>query len=280
MIEQIPVWWYFDLYRWQDAVEIVLLSGVLYYLSRWLAQDHRKPLVFILYSYCALLAFSDYAYLPTINALALLFLPILCAILLLIHRDTLQKNFIALHAITPAEQPQDDWIESLVRAALAAAGDNRPFSCVVEKKEALDTILVAPHQLNAPVSVELLRLINSSTLVNTHLPIWINARAQVQSYNCSWYTNSVTDWLLQEASHQELWLREALFFTTKADALFFRLVPETRTFTIVAQGKVLAKAGAQQTCLVLRTYLGYSPHSKGAWNVPLNQTVPINQTRP
>lgn len=279
MVDPVPFWWHLDLYRWQDGVEIILLSSIVYYLVRWLSQDKQKPLLGVLYGYCALLYASDYWYLATINALLLLFLPILCAVFLLIHRDTLQKNFVALHALTPSQKPSSDWIETVVRGALLIAGDNRPFSCAIEKKEALNTLLVAPHHVEAPLSLELFHLLRSSTLYHAEHLVWIDTHAHLASYNCSWQKNSVTDWLLQEPHTQEPWLREALFFTTKVDALILHLTPETRTFTLIAHGKIIEKAGAQQTCGAIRTYLGYPPHAKGEWHVPVAKTVSSEQTR-
>ena len=279
MIDPVPFWWHLDLYRWQDGIEILLLSGLLYYLSRWLSQDTQKPLLAVLYGYCTLLYVSDYLYLSTINALLLLFLPILCAVLLLIHRNTLQKNFVTLHALTPQQKPAADWIELLVRGGLSVASDNRPFTCALEKSEALDSLLIAPYRLDAPISLELFNLLKSSTLFHSQQFLWINTHAHITAYNCSWQKNSVTDWLLEESQAQEPWLREALFFTTKADTLVLHLAPETRTFTLVAQGKIIEKVTAQQACNAIRKYLGYPPHAQGEWHVPVNKTISSTNAR-
>lgn len=272
MLDTLPIWWYFDLYRWQDGIEILLISGFFYYISRWLSQDKQKPLLAIFYGYCSLLLIADYAQLTTISTLLLLFLPILCAIFLIIHQTTLQKNFISLHAITPLQKPSIDWIQTLLRAALTTASDNKTFTCIIEKKQALESIITSGNVIAAPLSPELLRLISSSSMYNSTQMLWIDAHARIHAFNAVWQKNSITQWLSQEVQEQEPWLRDALFFTTKTDALFIKLSPETRTFTVIANGKIIEKALAQHVFRTIRTYLGYTSHSlPGDWYVPFGQ---------
>ena len=281
MMDHIPLWWYFDLYRWQDGIEILLISGLFYYLSVWLSQDKQKPLLLIFYSYCSGLLIADYLNLTTISTLLLLFLPIACTVFLIIHQHTLQKNFINLHALTPSQKPSIDWIESLIRAGLTAASDNKHFICIIEKKQTLETLVTSRNCIAAPLSLELLRLINTSTLYNQHEMLWIDTHARVHAFNATWHKNSVTEWLSQEVQEQEPWLRDALFFTTKTDALFIKLIPSTRTFTLIAHGKIIQHALAQHAFSTIRTYLGYTPHSlQGDWYVPFGQNNVSKQSRP
>jgi hypothetical protein len=272
MIDHIPFWWHFDLYRWQDIVEILFISSFFYYFSVWLSQDKQKPLLLIFYGYCITLLIADYAHLPTISTLLLVFLPIACTVFLIIHQNTLQKNFVSLHALTPLQKPSGDWIETLIRTGLTAASDNKSFTCIIEKKQSGETVLTSSYFLNAPLSLPLLRIITTSTLYNPEHMLWIDTHARVHSFNALWKKTSVTEWLSQEVQEQEPWLREALFFTTKTDALFIKLIPATRTFTLIAHGKVIQNALAQHAFSTIRTYFGYTSHSlPGDWYVPFNQ---------
>ena len=281
MLDHIPLWWHFDLYRWQDAFEILLISCLVYYLSRWLAQDKQKPLLSVFYGYCSALLIAEYANLTTISTLLLLFLPIACTVFLIIHQNTLQKNFVTLHALTPSQKPSANWIESLVRAGLTAASDNKSFTCIIEKKQALETLIRSQHSIAAPLSLELLRLVGTSSLYLPEQMLWIDGHARLHAFNATWQKNSVTEWLSQEVQEQEPWLRDALFFTSKTDALFIKLIPETRTFTLIAQGKIIQKALAQHAFSTIRTYLGYTPHSlQGDWYVPFGKNNLSEQYRP
>ena len=280
MIDHIPLWWHFDLYRWQDGFEILLISGLFYYLSVWLSQDKQKPLLLTFYGYCSGLLIADYASLTTISTLLLLFLPIACTVFLIIHQNTLQKNFITLHALTPSQKPSVDWIELVIRAGLTAASDNKSLTCIIEKKQALETIIFSQQCISAPLSLDILRLITTSNLYNPHQMLWIDSHARVHAFNALWQKNSMTEWLSQEVQEQEPWLRDALFFTTKTDALFIKLIPETRTFTLIANGKIIQKALAQHAFSAIRTYLGYTPHSlQGDWYVPFNKNTLSEQSR-
>ncbi len=281
MIDHIPFWWHFDVYRWQDGVEILLISVLFYYLSLWLSQDKQKPLLSLFYGYSSALIIAEYSNLVTISTLLLLFLPIMFVTFLIIHQNTLQKNFISLHTITPSKKPSADWIETLVRAGLTAASDNKTFTIIIEKKDALETIVTSQHTLNAPLSLELIRLITTSPLYKSEQMLWIDTYARIHAFNALWQKNSVTEWLSQEVQEQESWLREALFFTKKTDALFIKLIPSTRTFTLIAHGKIVQHALAHHAFNAIRTYLGYTTHSlQGDWHVPFNQKNVSEQSRP
>lgn len=281
MMDHIPLWWHFDLYRWQDVIEIISISTIFYYLSVWLSQDKQKPLLLIFYGYCTALLIADYAQLTILSTLLLLFLPITCTVFLIIHHTTLQKNFISLHALTPLQKPTADWIETLIRAGLTAASDNKSFSCLIEKKQSGETVLTSSYTLNAPLSPQLLRVITTSTLYNPDHMLWIDNHTRVHAFNTTWKKTSVTEWLTQEVQEQEPWLQDALFFTTKTDALFIKLIPTTRTFTLIAHGKIIQNALAQHAFSTMRMYFGYTSHSlQGDWYVPFSQNNVSERPRP
>ncbi len=272
MLASFPFWWHFAIYRWQDGFEILLFTACLYYLSLLLYCDKQKPLLLYFYGYCGAIIGAHSLHLTTISTLLITFMPLIVAIFILIHQDTLQKNFITLHRITPLETPPGDWIEDLVRAGLTAASNNTTLTCIIEKKEALTTLLSSPAHLISPCTTELIKLITSSSIYNPEQMLWIDAHTKLEAYNTTWKKNSVDTWLTQDVQEQEQWLKDALFFTTKTDALFIKLLPSTRTFTLIAGGKIIEKVVAQQACSAIKTYLGYPLHSlKGDWHVPHRQ---------
>ena len=258
MITHIPYWWYLNMYRWQDAVEILFFSLCIFYLSRWFAQDDHKPLLTLFYSYCGAILITFHTHMNTVSTLLITFLPLMVALFILIHHETLQKNFISLHAITPLKKPSDDWIKALVRTGLISAGDNKPLLAVIEKKQALDTLISGENTLEAPVSLSLLHTITTSTLYHPEKILWIDAHAHIKAFNATWQKNSVDAWLTQEVKSQNKWLQDALFFTKKTDALIVSLNPLTRTFTLVHEGKTIEHLSAQNAYTNIKQYLGHS----------------------
>ncbi len=259
MTPHIPFGWYLNIFRWQDAVEILLCSAAIFYISAWLQQDNQKPLLAYFYSYCSLTIITFYAKMNTINTLLILFFPLIVAVFILVHHETLQKNFVSLHRITPTTQASCDWINTLIRASLIAAGNNQAFLCVIEKKEALDLLLAAEQQINAPLSLPLLETILQSTLYHHEHYIWIDAARNLKAFNAEWKTTSIDTWLLQNIQTESSWLQHALFFTKKSSALVLASNPATRTFSIVYKEHLLSDLSAQAASVAIAEYIDHSP---------------------
>lgn len=279
MIPHIPFWWNLNIYRWQDGIEILFFTAAIYYLSVWLYQDKHKSLLLPFYGYCALLFVSHHLHFSTMCTTLVTFMPIAVVFFILIHHETLQKNFITMHAITPLQSKPNDWIELIVRTGLTGLSENKSLTFVIEKKQPLQTLVDTTSPLGCPLSSELLRFITTSVLFKEDQMLWIDTNIKLQGCNATWKTNSVDTWLSQEIKEQEQWLQDALFFTSKTDALFIKLLPKTRTFTLIAQGKIIEKASAQHACAAIKAYLGYTSYSyKGDWHGPYPQNISSERT--
>ena len=279
MTASLPLWWHFSIYSWHDVLEIMLISSCVYYFSVWLYADQQKSLLVPFYGYCLALIGTHFLQLSVCNSLLLIFTPVACMVFFVIHQNTLQKNFITLHRITPTAESTGDYLEDLLRAALMHMSNNQPFSCIIEKQQALDPLLQAEYTVHIPCSQSILQLIGTSALYNPKKMLWISADQNVHSYNVTWKKSTLDSWLAQEVTEQEPWLQEALFFSTKTDALFLYFSPETRTCTLIAQGKIIEKANAQHAFIALRTYLGYKNSlKKGDWYVPQFKNTSSKQT--
>ena len=280
MLPSIPFWWHFNIYGWQDCIEILLFSLGIYYLSCWLYQDKYKPLLLHFYSYCGLLIGTHYLHLATINNLLLLFLPITVILFIIIHQNTLQKNSIPLYRTVRTDSLPSEWIDDLVRSALTAVSNNHPFTCIIEKKDSLASFLVSKNNLKTVCNSDLLNLVTTSSLYKNNLIIWIDAQAKIQAFNAQWQKNSLDAWFTDDAQEQEQWLKDALFFTTKTDALFITVTPKTRCFTLIAQGKIIEKTESTKASAIIKTYLGYhnQPLLKGDWYVASNTKTSSSRT--
>lgn len=267
-----PFWWNWYIFRWQDVIEILAFSGGILYLSIWLRKDNSTPLLGIFYGYSSLFLGAYYLEMLTLSSTLLTFAPIIVAICLMLHQSTLQKNFIALHAITPTEETTD-WVDLIIRSALVALGENKPVTAIIEKTQALDTLLASHYPFDCQFSEGLFQVLITSTTLSSNDILWIGNTGKLRAINSHWKKSSVDEWLAQEVKEQEQWLQDALFFTSKTDALFFKLNPKTRTFTLVAQGKILQHASAHTALRTIKKYLGLTLEKKGNDYAPLQKTT-------
>lgn len=250
-------WWYLHIYTWADLIEIALFSSVIYYFSAWLKEDKQKPLLLSFYGYCVAITIGHIAHLQTVSSALFLFAPVLLVVFIVLHQDTLQRNFITLHNITPSQTTANDWLELLVRSCLVAVSNNKPISCIIQKRNDLHTLLSCPYEFKCKLSEGLLDLLINSSGFNPKKLIWLKDDGTLQAVNTSWKKNSVDTWLAQEIKEQEQWLQDALFFTAKTDALYCKINPSNRTFTLVAQGKLLEEVSAHAALKTIKKYLGH-----------------------
>lgn len=257
-----PTWWYFNIYAIKDVLEITLFSTVIYYFSIWLKQDRQKQLLMSFYGYCTLLTVCHFTHLQAAGTALLLFAPVALIIFVMLHQELLQKNFISLHNITPSNQIEQEWTETLIRSCLIAISSERPICCIIEKKQSLSDLLTAPYRINCKLSEGLLDLLINSNTFEPNKMIWLQDNGILCAINSTWKRTSIDTWLAREVKEQEPWLQDALFFTSKTDALCFKINEQTRTFTLVAQGKVLEKVSAHAALKTIKKYLGHFEVSK------------------
>ena len=116
-------------------------------------------------------------------------------------------------------------------------------------------------------------LVSSDSFVKNEI-IWIQETGTLVGLNSSWQKTSLDIWLTQEVKEQAPWLQEALFFTTKTDALYLKTDSLSRTFTLVSQGKVVEKISAHAAVRTLKNYLGhFEPAKKGDVYANTSQSV-------
>lgn len=272
------LWWQLGIFGWKDIIEILFLSGVFYYISCWLKRDFQKPLLLYFYGYCGLFIVTHYAHLNTISSSLLLFAPVIAIGFIVLHQETLQRNFIMLHNITPSPHQSEHWTESLIRASLVGVSNNKQIRCLIEKKDALTAAIECPVFLESTITQGLLDMLIDSNSFDSDKMVWLKQDGTLKGINCTWKKTSVEEWLAQEVKEQEEWLQDALFFTSKTDALFFLINPTSRTCTLVAQGKVIERVSAHSALKTIKRYLGLlEPLQKGESHAPESQTHTTQQ---
>lgn len=260
--------------QWQDVVEIGFFATIIYYISLWLKKDQQKKLLPYFYTYCALIFIAHHAQLSTISHLFYTGSAFIVIFFVLIHQHTLQKNFITLHALVPARLRNDDWIEAVTQSSLIALNNNKSFSCIIERHDLLTTIMNPEYPLYADTTKTLLAIIMHSTLYDNTRMLWINKNGKLLGINAHWRYNQHDRNSIPHAHDYDAWLQDALFFTTKSDAVFFITVPATRTATLIIQGKCRDKLTIHDAQIILKQYLAQTaPNNPSSPSRPMKETT-------
>lgn len=270
---------YFNIYQYKDFIEILFFSSVFYYLSFWLQRDQQKNILGWFYGYCSLIVLTKITTLITAHYVLLACFPLVFIALIVIHQELLQRNFVMLHTIKPARVTDYHWTEQLIRNCLIALNNHKGVTGIIERTDALKTLLDTDFYFNCELSDGLLEIVFASSLFKHEKLLWINDQGKLIALNSDWKQNSIQTWLAQEVKEQEQWLQNALFFTTKTDALIFRLNPKQRTFTLVARGKIIEHVSASAALKTIKTYLGHNhPSLKGEPHATSRKTASTEQS--
>lgn len=257
----------------KDAVEIGGITGLLYYFSVWLKQDHQKPLVLYFYGLCSVIIIAHFAGLPTLSDSLIALCPAILMLFILIHQKSLQKSFVALKNIQPSQIIQSNWLDTLLRACLIATNHKQKICCLIEGNDALGELVTAPFTLKSKIQPLLLETLLNSSSFDQQKMIWVSNTGLLLGINVTWCNDN-----LQKAQGNQTiddWQQNNLLFTAQTDALAFRINPLDRTFDIVVEGKLLEKITIDQAVKLMQRYftkkINQEPHGKLPKNHPSHQ---------
>jgi hypothetical protein len=238
---------------WRDAVEILAFSTIIYYFSLWLRTDRQKNLLGYFYAYCLVVCGAYQLQLAGIIFLCAITSPIVLMLFILAHQHTLQKNFIALGNIVPAHKESHDWLESLIRSCLVALNNNQEIRCIIEHKDSLQEHLYTPLELQTQVHQDLLAILFASSSYHQDQLLWVTSKGKLIGLNARWSAPAYVHETTTDAA--QIWKQEALFFTTKTDAIIFQLTPATRSFTLFVNGKEYPAINTANALTFIKKYL-------------------------
>ena len=221
-------------FEWRDIVEIVFFSLTVYGIQLWLACDHQKPLLGYWYAYCSLWIFSYLLGFSTIAQALCVFSPAVLGAFVLVHQRTLQKNYIALQAITPLQHTNDNWLDHIMKTALSLINQDKPFWCIIEHKDSLKTMIKTDFAVDATITTTMLNLLLENTALRHDHCLWITTQGTICGINAAW--NCPADTIFSDSTGLAWW-QDAVFFTGLTDALMLYVDPSKRTCTIVVEGK-------------------------------------------
>ncbi len=266
---------YLHIFSWHDCLEIMLISCIVYMFIRWLAQDTQKNLTAWFYGYCLILFGSSYANLATLHLALCVTAPLAIMGFILVHQQTLQKNFITLTSLTPRAQATHHWLEALIQGCLHALNKNREIFCIIERTDALDMFLSTSAVFNADITQELL------TLLTNHegaITLWVNHAGKLHALNPAWRGTPDELWTTSDVKALHAWKQNALLMTDKSDAIMFTLSPTTRLCTIIMEGKIINDLSAHHAFALLKNYCNLT--KQGDLNADLTPRTHFKQHTP
>ncbi len=232
-----------------DIIEILFLTLVIYHISVWLKKDLQKPLLLYFYGYCTIFALSSILQLATINSFLVIYTPLLFLFFIIIHQERLQKNFVALSRIRPAQKISRQWLDDLLQLSLKAINNNtQSIYYVIERHDSLAEFLSTPYRLNASLQKTILAMLLEHHSFDHNKTIWLTDDGSLHGYN-----GTFTSWLFDGSS--ESWYEAAQLISTKTDAIFFALLADNHQAIIIAHGKVVKPTTIENTQLILRQLL-------------------------
>lgn len=254
------------LYSWRDGIEVLMLATAVYAASRWLAAGKSKQLLIYTYLICALFGIAYLADLDTIVQFFVMAWPGLL-ILLFITRMQRVPEYQAPKTIIPAKSSEKEWIPLLLRAMFKGAQYQKDLIFVIEGTHSLTSLLTKPIEVQSNLQHGLLDIIIESSTIKTSGLVWLNHTGTLVGFNGTWQQEIDLEWLTANHEQYSRWEQEALFWTSKTDAIVLRMDPEKRLITIIAQGTHAPGLSTQQAQTVITQYVRkymYLPSSRSS----------------
>lgn len=245
-------------FTWRDGIEILFFATSLYYTAVWLKKDRQQPLLGYVYGYLALALGSYFCGLFTMSSTLFALAPVAAMVFVLIHQNTLQRNYVTLRNLTPRKQTQHtNWVELLVRSCLVAMNNEKSVTCVIEQRDSLHQFIWAPFVLNSFVQPGLLELLLQNPSYDPTTFLWLNHTGKLHAVGGTWQQGDHT-------AAQSNWHEDALLYTAQTDAVVLHADPKSHTFAIIAQDKLIEDLSAPQVVRIITSYI-IQPHAqKGA----------------
>lgn len=240
---------------YRDIIEVLFFAGAIYYIQLWLKKDSQRNLLLGFYIYCALFCASYYADLPVLRFILFVFAPAIAMLFIILHQETLQKNFITLSNPAVPLKDQGTWVDELIKCTLTALNKHKDVIIVLERNDPLKNLIHAPYFIYAELKKDVFEiLLDKHAAGNDHM-IWINQQGKIVSINSSWKTQIDEDWISQEIEHMHLWKQQALYISSKTDVFALKINPVSRSFDVVTQGGIVEGMTAEAVTTYLKKHL-------------------------
>jgi len=137
-----------------------------------------------------------------------------------------------LCSLTPTQQPQEDWLDTIFNATFLLMNNNKSITIIIENRDALEHFLTTPFLINAHLSKDLLHILLTTHFYDHHKMMWVTMHGILRAINSTWFTAT------EDTPSQAIFNKnDALFYTLQCDALVLHAHPIKRLFTLIHQGK-------------------------------------------
>lgn len=257
MLSSLPLWIssITGIFSLKDVVEVLFFSVVVYRVLLWLKKDTDRNLLMGCYIYCSLLFISYYADLPIIQLALFVSMPFVAMLFIILHQETLQRNYVKLSKGTVPLQETIHWVDELIKCCLTALNRHKEIILVIERNDLLKTLIHAPYYIYAELKRDVFDILIEKHMASNDYMIWVNQQGKLVAINATWRTRLDEAWISKEAAHMHSWKQHALFITAKTDALMFKVNPLTRSFDLVIQGKIVEGIHAEQLSTFMKKNL-------------------------
>jgi hypothetical protein len=237
---------YCSIHSWQDAIEILFFSTIIYTISLWLKQDSSKQLFPRFYFYLTAFCTTYFLDLQILHTALLYASPIVGTLTIMYHQKELQKNFILARKqiIEPQKIARQDWIEILIRSCLVISHQKQEITCIIEGQNDLETILDRPFLLDLHIQKNLLDLLLLSDLFESKKIVWIKKTGNIVSVNATW-SESINTSLISTLFQEPDWQIYGTIVSAKTDALIFHINSDPTKNGICYQGEIIKKISAE-----------------------------------
>lgn len=246
---------FFLIYKWIDLIEIFFFTSTIYFFSLWLKKDQQKNLVPAFYFFCSTIIFSYALDMHNLNNFLIIFMPTILMLFILVHQNTLQKNFIMIKNANLPKIKNNDWFDPFMRHCLSLINQNKQIICAIEGKDNLEELLINQININTQINKEIIDLAINSTIFNQNEIIHINYQGNLIGLNSAWNTKNHTFYVAEDTQDIESWKQDSLLLSSKTDVLIFKICPKKRMVDIIAQGKIIENLAIAAAIKVIQEYI-------------------------
>jgi hypothetical protein len=181
---------------------------------------------------------------------------------ILIHQKSLQKNFISLFKVKPAQKANVNWLQEIIRFCLQANGD---ICFLVEHQDSLHDLLTITIPMHAQITTQLLQFLYHSSDFDAKHYILIDTQGNLLGMDVIWEKPlALTDINENETI-------KASYYLMNSDAFMLQYNYQNRLFTIIMKEHIYTNLTTAQVLQSITHYLASSENNKG----PKNETPHI-----
>lgn len=257
-----------------DYAQILILSSIIYYFMKWLAKDTQKNLLGYFLIYCASGILFYAAGLTVLADFYLMTWPTIIFLIVSIHQETLQKNFLKIQRYAPTQPIHANWIDQFIKSCLIALHKNKEISCVIERFDHLEPIIKTPSKFYADLDTQLIEILLEKHISSDNQSIWMRHDGKIVAINAYFIAHPDQTWIDTEMSHQPQSIIDATYVTSKTDALVVRVIPFTRSFEIIVGAQMYQNLNAAELSRLFPKLLAASKNKDQSGNHPSPQRHP------